>query len=61
MPHPGVVLAARSRRPRFGKEKPRVSAFPRADIPKILAREPDLVLGFSDLQAGIARADPCRY
>ena len=36
------------------KEKPRVSAFTSADIPKILALEPDLVLTFSDLQAEIA-------
>ena len=35
------------------KEKPRVSAFISADIPKILALEPDLVLTFSDLQADI--------
>ena len=36
------------------REKPRVSAFISADIPKILALEPDLVLAFSDLQADIA-------
>ena len=36
------------------KEKPRVSAFTSADIPKILALSPDLVLAFSDLQAEIA-------
>ena len=36
------------------REKPRVSAFVSADIPKILALEPDLVLAFSDLQADIA-------
>jgi len=35
------------------KEKPRVSAFLSADLPKILALEPDLVLTFSDLQADI--------
>lgn len=35
------------------QEKPRVSAFTSADIPKILALEPDLVLTFSDLQADI--------
>ncbi|MEM0899901.1 MAG: cobalamin-binding protein [Pseudomonadota bacterium] len=39
---------------RVRKEKPRVSAFTSADIPKILALEPDLVLTFSDLQADIA-------
>ena len=39
---------------RRGKEKPIVSAFTTAKIDKILALEPDLVLGFSDLQANIA-------
>ena len=39
---------------RVRREKPRVSAFTSADIPKILALEPDLVLCFSDLQAKIA-------
>lgn len=38
---------------RVRQEKPRVSAFTSADIPKILALRPDLVLTFSDLQAGI--------
>jgi iron complex transport system substrate-binding protein len=38
---------------RVRREKPRVSAFISADIPKILALEPDLVLTFSDLQADI--------
>jgi iron complex transport system substrate-binding protein len=41
------------RPPRVRREKPRISAFISADIPKILALEPDLVLAFSDLQAGI--------
>lgn len=45
-----TVRPARAR-----KEKPRVSAFTSAKIDKILALEPDLVLGFSDLQADIAR------
>ena len=39
---------------RVRHEKPRVSAFISADVPKILALEPDLVLTFSDLQADIA-------
>jgi iron complex transport system substrate-binding protein len=39
---------------RVRREKPRVGAFTSADIPKILALEPDLVLTFSDLQADIA-------
>ncbi len=38
---------------RVRREKPRVSAFTSADIPKILALDPDLVLAFSDLQADI--------
>jgi iron complex transport system substrate-binding protein len=42
------------RPPRARREKPRVSAFISADIPKILALEPDLVLTFSDIQADIA-------
>ncbi len=42
------------RPPQARKEKPRVSAFTSANIDKILALRPDLVLGFSDLQAGIA-------
>ena len=41
---------------RVRREKPRVSAFTSADIPKILALEPDVVLTFSDLQAEIAAA-----
>jgi iron complex transport system substrate-binding protein len=42
------------RPPKVRREKPRVSAFISADIPKVLALEPDLVLAFSDLQADIA-------
>jgi len=41
------------RPPQARREKPRVSAFISADIPKILALRPDLVLTFSDLQADI--------
>ena len=36
------------------KEKPKVSAFTSAKIDKVLELEPDLVLGFSDIQADIA-------
>ncbi len=43
------------RPPEARREKPRVSAFTSAKIDRILALEPDLVLGFSDLQADIAR------
>jgi iron complex transport system substrate-binding protein len=39
---------------RVRREKPRVSAFITADVPKILALKPDLILTFSDLQADIA-------
>src|SRR6187401_2382552 len=42
------------RPPRVRREKPRVSAFISADVPKILTLNPDLVLTFSDLQADIA-------
>ncbi len=42
------------RPPQVRKEKPRIAAFTSADIPKILALKPDLVLTFSDLQAEIA-------
>jgi len=42
------------RPPRARREKPRVSAFTSAKIDRIVALEPDLVLGFSDLQADIA-------
>ena len=38
---------------RVRTEKPRVSAFTSANVSKILALEPDLVLTFSDLQAEI--------
>jgi iron complex transport system substrate-binding protein len=44
------------RPPEARREKPRVAAFTSADIPKILALRPDLVLTFSDLQADIVAA-----
>jgi iron complex transport system substrate-binding protein len=47
------------RPPRVRREKPRVSAFTSADLPKILALAPDLVLAFSDLQAGIVQDLAC--
>jgi iron complex transport system substrate-binding protein len=43
------------RPPRARREKPRVSAFLSARTEKILELKPDLVVGFSDLQADIAR------
>src|SRR5687767_16007569 len=42
------------RPPQARKEKPKVSAFTSAKIEKILELKPDLVLGFSNLQADIA-------
>lgn len=45
-----TVRPARARR-----EKPKVSAFTSAKIGEILKLEPDLVIGFSDIQADIAR------
>ena len=47
------------RPPQVRKEKPRVSAFISADVPKILALEPDLVLTFSDLQADMIDSHLC--
>jgi len=41
-------------RPPEARKKPRVSAFIHARYEKIEALEPDLILGFSDLQANIA-------
>ncbi len=43
------------RPPRARREKPKVSAFTSAKIERIVELKPDLVLGFSDLQADIAR------
>jgi len=43
------------RPPRARREKPRVSAFTSANTDRILALDPDLVIGFSDIQADIAR------
>jgi iron complex transport system substrate-binding protein len=43
------------RPPRARREKPKVSAFISAKIGEILKLAPDLVIGFSDIQADIAR------
>lgn len=40
--------------PEARRDKPKVSAFTSAKIDKILALEPDLAVGFSDMQADIA-------
>ncbi|HXM85449.1 MAG TPA: cobalamin-binding protein [Stellaceae bacterium] len=42
-------------RPAEARRKPRVAAFTTAHVDRILALKPDLVLGFSDLQAEIVR------
>ena len=44
------------RPPRARREKPRVSAFTSAKVDEILRLAPDLVVGFSDIQADIAQA-----
>src|SRR5687767_175156 len=42
------------RPPRARREKPKVSAFTSAKIEAIMALQPDLAIGFSDIQADIA-------
>lgn len=49
-----VGVSAYTVRPPEARSKPRVSAFIRANYDRIEALKPDLVLGFSDLQADIA-------
>ena len=49
-----VGVSRYAERPPGVREKPRVSAFVKADFPAIEAVKPDLVLCFSDLQADIA-------
>ncbi len=44
------------RPPRARREKPKVSAFTSAKVDEILRLAPDLAIGFSDMQAGIAEA-----
>lgn len=43
------------RPPQARREKPKVSAFTSAKIDRILELQPDLAIGFSDIQADIAR------
>ena len=53
--HRIVGISGYTVRPKIARaEKPRVSSFTSAKIDKILALQPDCVLGFSDLQADIA-------
>ena len=49
-----VGVSAYTVRPPEARSKPRVSAFIRAHYDRIEALHPDLILGFSDLQAEIA-------
>jgi iron complex transport system substrate-binding protein len=50
-----VGISGYTVRPRRARlEKPRVSAFLNGKIDKIVALEPDLVIGFSDMQAALA-------
>ena len=50
-----VGISGYTTRPRQARlDKPKVSAFLSAKIDKILALQPDLAIGFSDLQADIA-------
>src|SRR4029079_7662172 len=51
----GGISGFTMRPARARKEKPKVSAFTTADIDKIIALQPDVVIGFSDIQADIAR------
>lgn len=51
-----VGISQFTQRPAEAKrDKPRVSAFTSARLERILELEPDLVIGFSDIQADIAR------
>lgn len=51
-----VGISGFTQRPsRARKEKPIVSAFTSADIAKVEAQRPDLILAFSDLQADLVR------
>jgi iron complex transport system substrate-binding protein len=50
-----VGISGYTTRPAIARqEKPKIAAFTSAKIDKILALEPDLILGFSNLQADIA-------
>lgn len=49
------ISAYTVRPPEAKRDKPVVSAFVGGSVPKIVALEPDLVIGFSDIQANLAR------
>jgi iron complex transport system substrate-binding protein len=50
-----VGISGYTCRPKEARLKPKVSAFTSAKIDKIMALKPDLVIGFSNLQAAIAQ------
>jgi len=50
------ISAYTVRPPQARNEKPIVSAFLNGSIPKIKALEPDLIIGFSDIQADLAKS-----
>ncbi|PYM20932.1 MAG: cobalamin-binding protein [Candidatus Rokuibacteriota bacterium] len=50
-----VGVPGTAHRPPEARDKPKVGGFTTFRLDKILAFEPDLVLGFSDLQADVAR------
>ena len=55
--HRIVGISGFTVRPREARrDKPKVSAFTSANVDKIMKLEPDLVIGFSDIQADIAAA-----
>jgi iron complex transport system substrate-binding protein len=51
-----VGVPGTARRPPEARARPKVGGFTTFRLPKILELEPDLVLGFSDLQADVAAA-----
>lgn len=53
--HRVVGVSGYTVRPPEARQKPKVSAFTSAKFEKIYALKPDLVIGFSDLQADIAK------
>jgi iron complex transport system substrate-binding protein len=50
-----VGVSAFTKRPVEAQSRPRISSFLDANFDKLLSLQPDLVIGFSDLQADIAR------
>src|SRR6059036_885979 len=50
-----VGVPGTAHRPPEARDKPKVGGFTTFRLDKILALEPELVLGFSDLQADVAR------